>query len=52
METVLKTWIGNQSSVEVYPTKKAAEAAGKKFMRVLRASTTEWSSAGWETIKK
>ena len=51
MKTILKTWVGKEISIEVHPTKKAAQAAGKKFMRVLRASDTKWSSAGWETIK-
>ena len=49
METILKTWVGKEVTMEVYPTKKAAQAAGKKFIRVLRASNKEWGSAGWET---
>ena len=49
MGTILKTWVGNEVTMELYATKKAAEAAGKKFIRVLRASNREWGSAGWET---
>jgi hypothetical protein len=49
MTTILKTWVGKEVTMEVYPTKKAAQAAGKKFIRVLRASDKEWGSAGWET---
>ena len=49
MATILKTWVGKEVSMELHSTKKAAEAAGKKFIRVLKASNKEWGSAGWET---
>ena len=49
MTTVLKTWVGKEVTMELYATKKAPQAAGKKFIRVLRASDREWGSAGWET---
>ena len=49
MGTILKMWVGNEVTMELYATKKAAQAAGKKFIRVLRASDKEWGSAGWET---
>lgn len=52
METLLKTWVGNEILIEVHSTKKSAVAAGKKFIRVLKVSNREWGSAGWETIKK
>lgn len=48
MATILKTWVGKEVSMELHSTKKAAEAAGKKFIRVLKASNREWGSAGWE----
>ena len=49
MTTILKTWVGKEVTMELYATKKAAQAAGKKFIRVLKASDREWGSAGWET---
>lgn len=49
MGTILKTWVGKEVSMELHSTKKAAEAAGKKFIRELRVSNKEWGSAGWET---
>jgi mannose-6-phosphate isomerase class I len=52
METLLKIWVGNEISIEVHPTKKQAEAAGKKFIRVLKASNKKWGGAGWEIIKR